>query len=284
MYRHYDNGENNRQGLLRRRILTVAVIAVIMVIAPIGVTAQESSTGQDDAWDRAVEAMQNNELGRAIPLLEIAISRDPARVEAVRYLAVAMEQTDRQDRAEKVLRDALARAALSSGDKSKVAFDLALLLSRQGDAEDAIEMYSEALRHDSSRVEAYLNRANLKVSTEAYEGAVEDYEYFLALRPDTGQRPQIEEMIALLQESIEAERIAREEAERRRREEEQARRIAEEERRQREEEERRAAEARRQQMLDSVLQSLESADEETTSFEAEDEELRTYDDELDIVD
>lgn len=228
--------------------------------------------------------MQNNELAEAIPLLEIEISRDPTRVEAVRYLSVALEQSGRGDRAETVLRQALSGGELSSEGKSKVAFDLALLLSRRGNSDEAIEMYSAALQHDSARVAAYLNRANLKVATEAYEGAVEDYEYFLALRPDTEQRPQIEEMIALLQESIEAERIAREEEERRRREEEEARRIAEEERRRREEEERQATEERRQRMLDSVLRSLESADEETTSFEAEDEELRRYDDELDIVD
>jgi tetratricopeptide (TPR) repeat protein len=260
------------------------MITVVLAVVSMSAPAQEASGASDDTWNRAVAAMQNNELDQAIPLLEISISRDPGRVEAIRYLAVALEQTDRPNRAEAVLRDALVGGSLTSRDKSKVAFDLAMLRARRGDASEAIEMYSEALQYDSSRVAAYLNRANLKVSTEAYEGAVEDYEYFLALRPDTEQRPQIEEMIALLQESIEAERIAREEAERRRREEEEARRIAEEERRRRQEEERRAAEQRRQRMLDSVLQSLESADEETTSFEAEDEELRTYDDELDIVD
>jgi len=256
----------------------------MLVIASAGVRAQDSSSEGNDVWDRAVEAMQNNELAQAVPLLEVMISRDPGNTEAVRYLAVALEQTDRGERAESVLREALRSDSLSSTGKSKVAFDLAMILARRGDRHQAIEMYSEALEYDSSRVDSYLNRANLKVVTEEYEGAVTDYEYFLALRPDTDQRPQIEEMIALLQETIEAERIAREEAERRRREEEEAQRIAEEERRQREEEERRAAEERRQRMLDSVLQSLESADEETTSVEAEDEELRTYDDELDIVD
>lgn len=260
------------------------MLLLISVSAPVRIEAQEAATEGDDVWDRAVTAMQNNELTEAIPLLEITVSRDPTRVEAIRYLSVALEQTGQGDRAERVLREALDGEELSSRDKSKVAFDLGLLLSRRGASHQAIEMYSAALEHDSSRVAAYLNRANLRVVTEAYEGAVEDYEYFLALRPDSGQRPEIEEMIALLQESIDAERIAQEEAERRRRDEEEARRIAEEERRRREEEERLAAEERRQRMLDSVLQSLESADEETTSFEAEDEELRSYDDELDIVD
>ncbi len=266
------------------RIVAAIVLLLISVGVPQLSEAQESASEGDDTWDRAVTAMQNNELAEAIPLLEIVISRDPSRVEAIRYLSVALEQMDRVAEAEKVLREALDGDALAPRDKSKVAFDLALLLSRQGASHQAIEMYSAALEHDSSRVAAYLNRANMKVVTEAYEGAVEDYEYFLALRPDTDQRSEIEEMIALLQESIEAERIAQEEAERRRREEEEARRIAEEERRRREEEERQAAEERRQRMLDSVLQSLESADEETTTFEAEDEELRSYDDELDIVD
>ncbi|MFW5693769.1 MAG: tetratricopeptide repeat protein [Alkalispirochaeta sp.] len=248
------------------------------------VGAQQTSSEGDSTWDRAVEAMQNNELAEAVPLLEVVISRDGGNGEAVRYLAVALEQTEREARAEEVLREALRRDELSSTEKSKVAFDLALLLTRRGDRHEAIETYSTALEHDSSRVGAYLNRANLRVATEEYENAVQDYEYYLALRPDTEQRPQIEEMIALLQESIEAERVAREEEERRRREEEEAERIAEEERRRQEEQARQEAEERRQRMLDSVLESLESADEETTSSQAEDEELGTYDDELDIVD
>lgn len=257
---------------------------LLLAIGSGAIDAQDGSSQEDDVWDRAVEAMQNNELAQAVTLLEVVVSRDADNTEAVRYLAVALEQTERDARAETALREALGRDGLSPDGKSKIAFDLAMLLSRRGDRHQAIEMYSQALEHDSSRTAAYLNRANLRVATEEYEGAVTDYEYFLALRPDTDQRPQIEEMIALLQETIEAERIAREEAERRRREEEEAARIAEEERRRREEEERRAAEERRQRMMDSVLQSLETADEETTSVEAEDEELRSYDDELDIVD
>ncbi len=260
------------------------VIVLLLAIASGAIDAQDSASQADDVWERAVEAMQNNELAQAVSLLEVVISREPDNTEAVRYLAVALEQTDRGERAATVLRDALGRDGLSSDGKSKVAFDLAMLLSRRGDRHQAIEMYSRALDHDSSRVASYLNRANLRVATEEYEGAVTDYEYFLALRPDTDQRPQIEEMIALLQETIEAERIAQEEAERRRRQEEEAARIAEEERRRQEAEERQAAEERRQRMLDSVLQSLETADEETTSVEAEDEQLRSYDDELDIVD
>lgn len=263
-----------------RGFLAVVLTALLLTVVSPGVAAQETAS----VWERAVEAMQYNNLGEAIPLLELAIAEDPGRGEAVRMLAAALEATGDAARAESVLREALDRDALSGDDRGRIAFDLALSLGRQGRHEEAVTMYDRSLELNTELAAAYLNRANARVSSEAYEGAVRDYELYLALRPDTSQRPQIEQMIAVLQETIEAERIAREEAERRAREEEEARRIAEEERRRREAEARREAEERRQAVLDSVLESLGNAEEDASSFEMENEDIRGYDDELDIVD
>jgi hypothetical protein len=62
--------------------------------------------------------------------------------------------------------------------------------------------------------------------------------------------------------------------------EEQARREAEAARA----EAQRVAEERRQQMLSSVLESLGTAGEETRAFELQNEDIRTYDEEIDILD
>lgn len=268
--------------------LALRVLILLLAAAPAGLGAQEAG---GSVWERAQEAMQHNRLEEAVPLLELSVEQDPSRGNAYRMLAVALEQTGAAEQAAAVLSSALEREAIEPGQRARIAFDLALLNGRQGDPDAAAGMYTRALQLDGALSLAYLNRANAYVNSGSYPDAVRDYEYFLALRPDTAQRANIEQMIALLQESIEAERLAREEAEQRRREEEEARRIAEEEERRRQEEERRRqeeerrqAEARREQMLSSVLESLGTADEEAESFEVENEELRSYDEELDIVD
>tara|TARA_B100000614_G_C14288961_1_gene386913 strand:- start:100 stop:636 length:537 start_codon:yes stop_codon:yes gene_type:complete len=178
----------------------------------------------------------------------------------------------------------MGRQSIDASGRGRLAFDLALLLGRRDRADEAVAMYTTALEYDSSLASAYLNRANTQVKTQAYEAAVRDYEYYLALRPGADQRPQIERMMDLLRNEIEAQRVAQQEAEQRRQQEAEAQRIAAEEQQRREEEQRRQAEARRQEMLSSVLQSLGNAEQDATNFQAENEDIRTYDEELDIVD
>jgi tetratricopeptide (TPR) repeat protein len=299
MYCHYGNGRDNRQDLGRasRFGLILAVAALFLFISN-GAAAQDTSAasgGGGDVWERAVEAVQNNRLAESIPLLEVVVAREPENIEAIRMLAVAKEQTGDVAGAERLLAATAAKEELPDPARGLAAFDRGAVLSRMDRPEEAVEAYTTALALDGERAASYLNRANLQVALSAYEEAVRDYEFYLAIRPDARQRPRIEEMIALLRETIEAERIAREEEERLRREREEAERIAEEEearrleeeaeaRRVAEEQARQAAETRRQLMLDSVLESLGTATEDATSFEAESEDIRSYDDEIDIMD
>ena len=199
-------------------------------------------------------------------------------------LAAVREQTGRLEAAESGLRQAIARDDLSGPQRSRLAFDLAGLLSRREMPEDAVEMYTASLEYDSAMAAAYLNRANARAGMGDYPEAVEDYGVYLALRPDAPQRPQIQRMIDLLNESIAAEERRLAEEERRRQEELAAQLAAEEEARRQEEEARRLAEQRRQEMLSSVLQSLGDAEEDAESFELESEDIQSYEEELDIVD
>jgi tetratricopeptide (TPR) repeat protein len=300
MYCHYGNGRDNWQDLGRasRFGLTLAVTAFLLVLSPVA-GAQDSSAaasgGGGDVWERAVEAVQNNRLAESIPLLEVVVAQEQANIEAIRMLAVAKEQTGDAEGAESLLAATVAMESLPDPARGIAAFDRAAILSRLDRPEEAVDSYTTALALDGALASSYLNRANLRVALGTYEEAVRDYEFYLAIRPDARQRPRIEEMIALLRDTIEAERIAREEEERLRQEREEAERIAreEEERRLREEAEaqriaeeqaRQAAEARRQTMLNSVLQSLGTATEDATSFEAESGDIRRYDDEIDIMD
>lgn len=269
--------------------IAVTVLFIFHMFLPhaavYGQSGSSSQSSTPGVWERAVEAMQYRRHEEAIPLLRAVLERDtPQRGEAYRLLAHALMQKGEETEGERVLRDALNDASLTAGDRGRIAFDLAVHLGRRGEYGEAEDMYTRALQEDAGIAAIYLNRGNLRVNQNAYDAAVRDYELYLAVRPRAPQRPEIERMIALLQEEIAAEEIRRAEEERRRAAEEEARRAAEEERRRREEEERRAAEERRRRMIDSVLDSLGSAQTETESYSLENEEIREYDEEIDILD
>ena len=198
------------------------------------------------------------------------------------------------------------------------------MLQQQDELAQSRSAYSRAISFDPTLAIVYLNRANLQVREGRREAAIRDYQRYMTLRPDNPQSESIIEMIRLLNESILADQIRQEqeeearriaEQEQREREEEEqrlaelqrqqeeeaervrmeqeaeARRVAEAERQAREEEERRQAEIvraeaerRREEMLRNVLDSLGAARSETRGFELEGEDIRLYDDDLDILD
>lgn len=222
-----------------------------------------------------------NKPREAAPLLEQVVERPTAPPRAFYYLGIVYEQLERYKQAVEVYQRALQQPGV---DRARVHFNMGNNYLHLGDREAAVAAYTRAIEANGDYAPAYLNRANNRVALETYEGAVQDYSAYLALEPNTAQRPQIERMIAALRSMIEEQRIAAQEAERRRAEEEERRRREEEERRRREEEERRVAEQRRRALLDSVLDSLEDAGSETESTTAGPEELETYEEELDIAD
>jgi tetratricopeptide (TPR) repeat protein len=156
-------------------------------------------------------------------------------------------------------------------------FNLANNLRALDELEEAEKMYTRAAQVDDGFAGAYLNRANLRVRREEYQDAVDDYTVYLNLEPASSQRSQIEQLISILEQKAEEKAIRQAEEERRRREAEERRR-AEEERRRREEEERRKA------LLDSVLNSLDSASEETENLSGGSEDIQEEEEELDIID
>lgn len=235
-------------------------------------------------YDQAIEAFQFNRLDEAVVFFSQAIESESPGARAYRYLGLSYEQLGRVDEAFATYRAALDGTVGVAAERARIALQLGLAYARQGKMELAANAFDEALTLDNSLSAAYLNRANVSVPAGEYERAVSDYRVYLSLEPDTDQRVQIEQMIALLGEAVEAQRIAAEEAERQRQLEEEARQAAEEEERLRAEEAARLAEERRQEMLSNVLQSLNSAAQDTLSFEMEGEEITDYDEEIDIVD
>lgn len=231
--------------------------------------------------EQGEELFMENKPGEAVHIFEQIVQGPSPPPTAFYYLGVVYEQLERYEDAVELYRRALERPGIN---RARVLFNMGNNYLHVGDREAAVEAYTGALQANSEYAPAYLNRANSRVALESYEGALKDYSVYLALEPNTAQRPEIERMMAALRSIIEEQRIAAEEAERQRQLEEERRRREEEERRRREEEERRLAEERRQQLLDSVLNSLEQAGSETQGTTAGPEEIETYEEELDIAD
>lgn len=221
--------------------------------------------------------------------LEQALAEEPTDFRLHMYLAMVHEQLADYTQAISLLHRA---SELPDAELGVVYFNLGNNYFRGGDNDSAEEYYSKAVTASTALPDAYLNRANLRVRTRDYTGAISDYTDYLRLDPRSSQRRDVERMITLLRDTQAAERRAAEEARRRaeeiarqEREAEEAR--AAEERRAAEEAARvaREAEERRRALLDSVLDSLGGATGEGRSVRAPGEDIEDIDDSfLDIAD
>lgn len=229
--------------------------------------------GAQSLFERGEDLFLRNKPQQAVPLLEQALEAEPQNATIYMYLGVAYEQLGRRDKAVEILRRGV-ETAREERDRMFLTMGNNLRFIEQYDG--AERSYGEAISTNSLYAPAYLARANLRVEMEKYEPAVEDYEIFLNLRPQSEHRPEIERMIALLREKREEEvRQAAEEAEQRERQEELAQREAE--RRRQEEQERQEA------LLDSVLNSLQGASEETQNMTGGSEDVQELEEDIDIV-
>jgi tetratricopeptide (TPR) repeat protein len=251
----------------------------------------------------------------ALGFLEGVLIQDPGNVRASLYLGVVYLQLGRPEDAIAIYRKILPRAG---NEAARVAFNLGDVYFSLGNNEYAEEFYTQALALDIAYAPAYLNRANLRIKKGDLMEALPDYELYLTLEPRSPQRPQIEQLIALIrgeyaaaerrrilaEEEAERQRIkaaeeaerqrvlAAEEAERQRIRAEEAERqraaaAAEAERRRVEEAERQRLlaeemEARRQALLREVSASLQSAAEETRGSSAGAEGILDYEGEFEL--
>jgi len=235
-----------------------------------------------DLFDRGEDAFLFNRPREAATLLERAISEEQVNSRAYMYLALSYEQLSMYDRAVSTLRRA---ESIPGIDRSQVYFNMGNNFLHLGQVDQAELAYSDSISVSPLTSDPYLNRANVRVMLEAFDGAIEDYTTVLGLEPNHAQRPQIERMIALLTDNIELARVRAEEERLRLEEEARRQAIEEAERLAAEERQRAEAEERRRALLTNVLDSLKTATDDTTNMSAGAEELDDYNDEqFDIAD
>lgn len=214
-------------------------------------------TADNAFWEQGETLMMNDKPGEAIPLLESALEVDPGNEKIYLYLGLAYQQTGAYAESVQVLRDGVSRTE-KSRDRFYYNIGNGLMLLENYSLAD--EFFTKAIKENPALHQAYLNRANSRVRQEALSDSVRDYKVYLSLNPGAEQRESIEKMIALLEQTVQERREQR---------------LAEEARR-------REEEARQKALLDSVLQSLDNADSDTTHLSAESEDIQDTELEIDI--
>jgi tetratricopeptide (TPR) repeat protein len=275
------------------------IFALCVVCAVFAAPSLFAQAAAQSLFQKGEELFMQNKPKEAAAVLENALKQEPRNEAIYLYLGISYEQLGNRDKAIAIMQRGLDFATLH---KDLLYFNIANNHYGKGEGEKAFEMYSKAIEENGSLTDAYLNRANTAVQLEKYEEALNDYRLYLVMEPSAAQRPQIEQMILLLEglqarRIAEAERLRAEEEERLRAEEErklleaeQAR--IEEERRQKEAEELRIAEEKRRQeeeerqkaLLEEVLKSLQMSADDASHLSAEKEDIIEERDDIDIDD
>jgi len=224
-----------------------------MIIAAAGLRA----ACEAGAFEEGERLFRADDPKAAIAYLERAVAEPGADERAWLYLGVAYQQLGRFEDAARSFR---AGSAVAARFKHLFFFDLGNVYALQGKNAFAAEMYGSALEANPSFSDAYLNRANARLSIRDYTGARDDYQRYLELAPNSAQRASIEEILRRLAAGIEEALRQASEAE--------ARRLA--------------AEEARKALLEQVAASLKAAADETTSLSSGSGAVQGYGDELQL--
>jgi tetratricopeptide (TPR) repeat protein len=191
-----------------------------------------------------------NKPREALPALEAALYEDPQNEKIYLYLGIVYAQLNDPERSLQVMRRGL---NVADALKDRLYYNIANLLFGQEDYRLAEEMYGKALEANRGLGDGYLNRAQARMELEDYSNARNDYIQYLRLVPTSPQRPEIEKLIALLEQALAAAEL------------------------------RRLQELEQQQaLLNSVLDSLKNASEDTRNLSAGSEEIEEEYEEIDI--
>jgi tetratricopeptide (TPR) repeat protein len=254
------------------RLFAAAAIALFVTLGGDPAMAQSGSPQEASLLSRGEDAYLNDKPEDAVALLSQAVQEQPENARIYHYLGVAHQQLGNHERAVEVMREGVTKNAAPEL-RASLYLNIGNSLYQLGDLGGAREAYAQAIGLRNSFARPYLNRANTIVASykeveqgqeklQAFEQAIADYRRYLSLNPNTGQRTRIERMISLLQQDVDDTKE----------------RIAEQRRREQEERE------RRQRLVDSVLNSLDSAEQESQSMSAGQENIEEYEEDLDIAD
>ncbi len=233
--------------------LKIRFIIILCFYVVSGIFASSSNT----ELSSGIDLFLNNKPEKAAPLLEIALQKDPGSNKIYNYLGIVYEQLGENRKAVEIYKRGL---EVAGNLKSTFLTNIANNLSVMGNYEDAIDYYTQAINIDNNG-NALRNRAGEYLRKQSYGEALNDYKAYLVHEVNPYQEDEIKKIISLLQVKLDN----------------QARKQLEDERK-------RVEEAARQKALVSqVLDSLNSAGNDTTNLSAGTESVEDYNTDFDIV-
>ncbi|GHV77351.1 hypothetical protein AGMMS49942_21720 [Spirochaetia bacterium] len=209
------------------------------------------------SFTQGEELFLHNKPQEALAYLESAVAEDPGNIRAFLYLGVSYQQLQRLDEAIVVYRRAL---PLAGRDTALIAFNLGNIYYAKNNIPQAEEFYTQALAADPAYASAYLNRANARLTRQALQEAIADYESYLSLEPGSPKQGRIQQLLFAIRADFataERERILAE-----------AQAAAEAERKRR--------------ILEEAAASLQSAADETKGLSSGSEDVLGYDGEFEL--
>lgn len=230
---------------------------------------------QSAGFQKGESLFKENRVEEAVPLLKNAISEGNSP-KAYNYLALCYHKLGMYQESLEVCSDGM---KVAGTDKKVLAFNAGNVCFDMGDYYTAERWYSLAIAANRIYAPPVLNRANAELKQQKFMAALEDYKLYLDLSPNDRQKPEIEQLIAILEgwKKGEEDRIAEE----KRLLDEEARILAEQKRLEQEDarlaaEAARAAKERESRELDSALQKQleEKFAQQAALIEAQREELK----------
>ena len=233
------------------KFITVGFFGLFLLLTGIPAMNAQNSFAMGE------ELFMQNKPQEALRYLESAVSEDPAHVKAFSYLGIVYLQVNRIDDAIATYTRILPRAG---GDTAEIAFNLGNLHFMKGNNDLARQSYNMAISYNPSYSSAYLNRANVLVRNGDLSRALDDYEKYLSMEPNSSQREQIMRMMAFIRDEFaaaESRRLLAEEAAR-------------------------AEAERRRRLLQEVTESLQAAAEDSRGLSAGTEDVQDYHSEFEL--
>ena len=170
-----------------------AAIAAAFLLAAVSLPAASA------LFEKGSALFVQNKPVEARPLLEEALADDPSNETIYLYLGIVYQQLGNPDKAITILKRGLNIATLH---KDLFLYNIGNNFFTRGEFTFAEESYTAAVTANRTMPDGYLNRANSRMKLERWGDALVDYQLFLQLAPQDPQRPQVEEMVRLLQEHL----------------------------------------------------------------------------------
>jgi tetratricopeptide (TPR) repeat protein len=172
---------------------TVSITALLLAFGAIC-----AAFGASVFFDKGEALFVDNKPKDARPLLESALSEDPANEKVYLYLGIVYQQLGDPQKAIDILKQGL---SVATEHRDLFYYNMGNDFYARKEFTFAEEMYTSAAAANKALPPIYLNRANTRLTLANLDGALADYTLYLQLAPQDPQRPNIEKVMQLLRQA-----------------------------------------------------------------------------------